>query len=349
MGERGDIIKTMHREMVRAGVTRNATDFVIEEGAFWAKSPLIGRVLGRGLSDELADRHYLIVDGIDGRVHYADIGKGEGTALLPVGCIVSVTPRTTEIRPADRIVAEIAEANAGLYSIDLHLKHDPTATADFAETHIRRLEAMRRAGMGAERQTDGSWKIAADHLKRALKYERQQSRSAPVRVEILSPIPIERLIGAEGATWLDRELVAEAPAILRDSGFGREIRSGQTQRRQWLIEQGLAEQRHGGTVLRAGFLAHLQQRELKRVGAQLAAELGLHFADVTEGQRIEGVFRKHLDLVSGRFAMVENGRQFSLVPWRPVLERSLGKSVSGVARGDTISWSFGHQRGPSIP
>ena len=36
---------------------------------------LVGRVVARGLSDELNDRHYLIVDGVDGRAHYVDIGK----------------------------------------------------------------------------------------------------------------------------------------------------------------------------------------------------------------------------------------------------------------------------------
>jgi Protein of unknown function (DUF3363) len=37
------------------------------------------------------------------------------------------------------------------------------------------------------------------------------------------------------------------------------------------------------------------------------------------------------------------------VPWRPALERNLGKAVSGIPRGDTISWTLGRQRsGPNI-
>jgi hypothetical protein len=36
------------------------------------------------------------------------------------------------------------------------------------------------------------------------------------------------------------------------------------------------------------------------------------------------------------------------VPWRPVLDRHLEKQVSGIMRGDTINWTIGRQRGPSI-
>ncbi|HEX6958292.1 MAG TPA: DUF3363 domain-containing protein [Ferrovibrio sp.] len=59
--------------------------------------------------------------------------------------------------------------------------------------------------------------------------------------------------------------------------------------------------------------------------------------------------RTRCDLASGRFAVIEKGREFTLAPWRPVLECSLGKQVSGIARGETISWTLGRQRsGPSI-
>jgi hypothetical protein len=51
-------------------------------------------------------------------------------------------------------------------------------------------------------------------------------------------------------------------------------------------------------------------------------------------------------LASGRFAMIDNGLGFQLVPWSPSLERNLGKHVSGIARGDSgVDWSFGRQRG----
>src|SRR3546814_4931962 len=110
--------------------------------------------------------------------------------------------------PAVRSSVAVAEGNAGRYSVDAHLTHVPAATEAVAETHVRRLEAMRRAGL-AIREPDGSWSIAADHLDQVSRYEAGRAREAPVRVELLSSRPIEQLVGADAVTWLDRELVAD--------------------------------------------------------------------------------------------------------------------------------------------
>ncbi|KZD07359.1 relaxase/mobilization nuclease RlxS [Oceanibaculum pacificum] len=349
MGERGDIIKTMHREMVREGRDRATADYAIYDPADPKARRLVGRVVARGLSDEIDDHHYLIADGVDGRAHYIDIGRADATDPLPDGAIVAIEPMRAAPRDVDRTIAEIADANDGRYSVDIHLRHDPTATVTFAETHVRRLEAMRRRGMGVERQLDGTWMIAPDHLDRAAAYERSRAQASPVIVEMLSAVSLDRQVGAAGATWLDRELLADTPTTLRDAGFGREVRQALDRRRQWLVEQELARQEHDRIVYRANMLGILRRRELTRVADQLSGELGLQYAESELGQRIEGVYRRRLDLASGRFAVIEKAREFTLVPWRPVLERNLGKRVFGVARGDAISWSLGRKRnGPGL-
>jgi hypothetical protein len=229
------------------------------------------------------------------------------------------------------------------------LQHDPSASASFAETHVRRLEAMRRTGALVEREPDGTWVIAPDHLDQAAAYEQRLAKDAPIIVSTLSALPIEKQIGADGATWLDRELISAEPAVLRDGGFGREVRDALARRRQWLIEQDLAREEQGGVVYRSNMLAVLQRRELLRMAGQLSDELGLAFVEVRSGERVEGVYRRAVEFASGRLALIEKSREFTLVPWRPVLERSLGKEVSGIARGAAISWSIGRQRGgPSV-
>lgn len=349
MGERGDIIRTMQREFSEKGLTRGAGDYTIYDPAAPEARPITGRLVARGLSDELNDRHYLIVDGIDGRSHYVDIGRGEATESMPQGAVIRIEPKPTDARTVDRTVAEIAALNGGRYNVDIHLRHDPTASATFAETHVRRLEAIRRLTQGVERELDGTWIIAPDHLERAAAYERRQAKDAPVVVQTLSALPVERQLGADGATWLDRELVAEAPEPLREGGFGHEVRDALARRRQWLIERELARDEQDRTIYRANMLGILRQRELTRIAGQLSGELGLNYFEVRQGGRVEGVYRRSVELASGRFAVIERSREFTLVPWRPVLERGLGKPVSGVARGDTISWTIGRQRsGPSL-
>jgi type IV secretory pathway VirD2 relaxase len=349
MGERGDIIKTMHRELIERGLDRSAADYAIHDPSAPRANSVVGRVVARGLSDELHDRHYLIVDGVDGRVHHIDIGKGEATEPTPEGAIVRVTPKTPEPRLVDRTVAEIAAANGGRYSVDIHLKHDSRATESFTETHVRRLEAIRRATGAVTREPGGSWIIAPDHLARVAEYERQQARTTPAVIETLSAIPLEQQIGADGATWLDRELVAETPEPLRRLGFGRDVREAMERRRQWLVEQGLAQEEQDRTIYRANMLAVLRRRELTRVAGQLSDQLGLAYVETHAGEQIEGTLRRSLELASGKYAVIQKSREFTLVPWRPILDRHIGQHVSGFMRDDGISWTIGRQRGgPSV-
>ena len=53
-----------------------------------------------------------------------------------------------------------------------------------------------------------------------------------------------------------------------------------------------------------------------------------------------------MTLASGRFAMIDNGLGFQLVPWRPALEKELGREVRGVmAPGGNVEWSSGPEAG----
>jgi type IV secretory pathway VirD2 relaxase len=349
LGERGDIIRTMQRELAALGGGRSMTEHAIFDGRDGEGGPLVGRMVRRGLADEHRDRHYLVVDGIDGRSHYVDIGLVSAVEPIPDQAIVRITAREGDVREVDRTVAAIAAAHDGRYSVDLHLAVDARATEAFAETHVRRLEAIRRLTGGVERESDGTWRIAADHLERVELYEARVIRDRPVVVDTLSATPIERLTRANAATLLDRELVADEPSPLREGGFGREMQAALSARRQWLVEQDLARQDGDTWQPRADLLAALQRREILQVAGTLCDDLGLDFAEARPGDRLEGVLTRRVDLVSGRFALVEKARDFTLVPWQPVLERQLGKQIGGVVRDDGVSWRIGRGReGPEI-
>ena len=353
IGERGDIIRAMQRDLTEKKLDWSERQQSLFDSRKIDASPIVGRVVKRGLSDELQDRHYLLVDGVDGRIHRIDIGRGDGTEPTPEGSIVRIIPRPAVVREADRTVDAVARTYGGRYSIDLHLRHDPSATQAFAETHVRRLEAMRRLTGGVERRPDGSWAIADDHLDRAATFEARQTRDRPVNVEMVSSIPLERMPRADAATWLDRTLVdkqADGPeTAMSGAGFGGEVRTAQRQRQAWLVEQGLADNQDGIIRYRANLLATLQRRELLRVADRLSDELDLAFTEAKSGDRIEGVLRRRIDLSSGRFALVQKSREFTLVPWRPMLERELGKHIGGVLRDGGVKWQIGRDRsGPTI-
>jgi type IV secretory pathway VirD2 relaxase len=349
MGERGDIIRTMQRELSARGIDRAPVDQWVHVGSAPVTSPIVGRLVARGLSDELQDRHYLIIDGVDGHSHYVDIGKGDAVESLPGGAIVEVTPRSSGVRQADRTIAAVAAASSGNYDVDLHLKHDPSATERFADTHVRRLEAMRRAMRSVERDPSGTWEIAPDHLDRVAKYEARLMRDQPVSVAILSALSLDQQVGADAAVWLDRDQVSSSSAPIRDTGFGDEVAQAQRDRRQWLVAEGLAVERDGKITYDASLIVTLQRRELLRVAGQLSRELGLPFAESPNGAKVSGILKRPIDLASGKFALIEKSREFTLVPWAKVLERQIGKEVSGIAREGGMNWTIGRQlRGPVI-
>jgi Protein of unknown function (DUF3363) len=170
----------------------------------------------------------------------------------------------------------------------------------------------------------------------------------PVLIDTLSTLPIERQIGAEGATWLDRQRFGGVDHGRAAHGFGRDVYQALVRRQQWLIEQGLMQRDGKNVVFREDILTVLEQRELRQAGDRLAAELGKPFAEPIPGIRVDGVYRQAVDLASGRFALIERSREFTLVPWRPVLERHIGRTVSGIPHGDDLDWTIGRGRGLSL-
>ena len=114
-------------------------------------------------------------------------------------------------------------------------------------------------------------------------------------------------------------------------------------RRQWLIEQGLAFEERGVIRYQTDLLRTLHQRELRPVAWQLAQDLGLDYAE-HRGGRVEGTVRRAVQVGGSKYALIETSREFTLVPWRPVLEKQIGRYVSGIDRAGSISWTIGRGR-----
>ena len=113
-----------------------------------------------------------------------------------------------------------------------------------------------------------------------------------------------------------------------------------------LVEEGLARRQGQRIVFARDLLDTLRRRELDAAGAKLSNETGLAHSPAADGDHVSGVYRQRLTLASGRFAMIDNGLGFQLVPWRPALEQHLGRQVSGVVMpGGGVDWSFGRKRG----
>jgi type IV secretory pathway VirD2 relaxase len=266
LGERGDIIKRMHRALTERGIERGSADYVIAAESL--DVPIIGRLVERGLDDELKGTAYAVVDGVDGRTHHIKLPHLDAAGDSAPGSIVE----------------------------------------------LRKFE-----------DAQGERRVA---------------------IAVRSDLDLTNQITASGSTWLDRQAIAREPASLSDGGFGAEVRDALDRRADHLVGQGLADRQGQRIVFARNLIETLRRRELDTVANKLAAETGLPHKPASNGEFIAGAYRQRLTLASGRFAMIDDGLGFQLVPWSPSLEKQLGRHVSGVARNDGgVDWSFGRKRG----
>jgi len=341
MGERGDIIRTMQRAM--GGQQRDLAVFQPGEDGH----AVIGRVAGKGLADELYDRGYLVVDGVDGKAHYVALPAKTELEQYPMGAVVEVKG-SADVRTADKTIATLA--TNGLYRTDHHLAiaqgqaKDGRDPQEVVAAHVRRLEALRRAGI-VERVAEGLWKVPGDLPERGRQYDAQ--RLGGVAVELKSHLPIEQQTRVIGATWLDQQLIGGGKG-LGDLGFGREAKQALQLRADFLVEQGLAEPHGQRVILARDLLTTLRNREVTQAAKDIASETGLEHRPVAHGQHVAGIYRRSVMLASGRYALLDDGRGFNLVPWKPVIEQRLGQQLVAEVRGPYVTWQIGRQRAMGV-
>jgi type IV secretory pathway VirD2 relaxase len=243
LGRRTDVIARLHAAMSAQAIDPSGVRPAPDEPPphRWT-----GRLIGRGLDDELKGSAFVIIEGLDGSIRHAAVGDLAAVVDLPIGAVVEV--------------------------------QRPTA----------------------------------------------QGRA---RLWLQSDLTVEAQATAAGATWLDRQWLAAAPPDLAATGFGAQVREALEARLDHLVGLGLAERRGQGVRFAPGLLGTLTRRDLGAAARGLALETGLEARDLAEGKPVAGIYRRRLDLVSGRFAMMETDDAFALVPWRPALERHLGRWV----------------------
>lgn len=344
LGERGDIIKAYHRAMGQSEDQERDLGSVIYNPGQGDPTKLIGRVRAKGILDDVYDRSYVILDRLDGCTIFVKMGNANQIENLAKGQIIELTSRMFKARPSDHTIAKIAARNGRIYSLAFHNQLDPGASPDYLEAHVRRLEALRRAGLVTRRQ-DGSWKVPGDYLERVGNYEARRGKGQPFDQRIVSKAPLKKLSQTIGRTWLDEQLI-DQDAKLSDKGFGGEVKEALKARRVFLVRSEILLKQT--ETITKDHLDALEARDLQDAGEKLSTRLGKDYAPMPNSGRIDGTLVDDLERPSGRYAIVERAKDFTLVPWRDVLERRRGMEILGQVRNGRTNWQLSRQRGLGI-
>ena len=329
MGKRGDVIRAL------SALEGHSRDVSLFDASKEDQLTVIGRVLTSQAEDELRDTRALIVDGVDGKTWHVPLGKDLGGVAPPKGAIIEATRWAPVPRQSDRTIADIAAVNSGIYSEDRHKHDDPTSSAQYRAAHVRRLEALRRAWV-VERFNNGEWGIPDDYLDRAAAYDTARNGGATVAVK--SWIGIDDQIDNVGVTWLDE---ADSSTYAKH-GFGKDAAEAKAQRQAHLLAEGLVNDDGSlGDEAKAAMAA----RALDKAGAEMAAKSGKTYRPTEMGARFEGVYEREVHLGHGRFAMMAKSKEFTLVPWRPELEKARGQSLIIKRTGKGVSWTLDKSKG----
>lgn len=270
---RSDIIKTIHRAISADGEVVETGRFALHGDSL--EQRVLGRLVERGLQDELTGSAYAIVHGADGQVHHLRFHDLEQTGSAQPGTIVEVRRRVD------------------------------------ADGRSREMLATR------------------------------------------SELTLAQQIEAQGATWLDRELVAPE-GVATGQGFGAEVRVALAKRTDHLERIGLAQRHGNGVSFDRDLIDKLRDREMDGEIAAITKRTGMPHSPAAQGEHVSGLCRERVTLSSGRFALVETIRDdgslgFQLVPWRPAFDSQLGQQINGVmGRGGQIEWTIGRGRGLGV-
>ncbi|HUO11674.1 MAG TPA: DUF3363 domain-containing protein, partial [Caulobacteraceae bacterium] len=217
LSRRNDVIARLHRAMSGQGVEREPGSMRLDTDP--NTSPVLGRLIGRGLDDELKGTAYAVIDGVDGKVHHVRLRDLDAATDAPLGSIVESRPN------------------------------------------------------------------AAGYLS------------------VRSDLSLADQVHADGATWLDRQLVSVSPSKLSSAGFGAEVKDALSRRVDHLVGNRLARREGERVVFARDLLETLRRRELEAAGGRLAAEAAIPYRPTAEGDQVAGVYRQRVALASGRFAM----------------------------------------------
>ena len=341
MHGRTQMVKAIHRSLEQSG---QSVPFVTSRNQFDPNSltakPVAGVVQHYGRPDDTAGGGFIVIESLRGEHIYAKVPEDETFETLRQGQVVTLQPHQQGPRKIDHSIADFAKSRDGVYSEVHHVTGGGNVSPAYAAAHVRRLEALRRKDVVARNQ-DGSWRIPQDYLERASQYEADKAMRMPTAIVRGSIQSLPQMEQARGVTWLDTQLSESG----LDSSEKSVVQQALVNRKTVLQKMGFKFSESGRLPIKV--LDELREMDLRDAAGKLSRTINKPYTALGNSRSVEGVYTEAIDRPSGKFAVIERSKEFTLVPWRPVMERRLGRSISGRVSAGGISWEVAKQRGVS--
>ena len=318
LGERGDILKQMHRalhggDVDRFHVVRPGRGLPDGQGGV-EKRTLVGRVVRKALGDELNGRTFhAVVETPTGDAYHVTVSARVADALR-VGDLVSFgTKREAAVRTVDRHLVQVAAAHHGVYELA------SDAEGQGAQFAARRLRELERLGLVTSR-VPRHWVVPSDLLEQL-----EIHREDPARYRVsLEPVPLslDAQVSRRGPVWLD---TLDAGRLVT-KGFGAEVLAALERRRQTLRELGIAPDDPN----RDAKIRDLERRTVGTVGREMARQSGQEFLESAPA-RFRGRLQPGPE--GSPYLAVTDGVRFVLVPAARETRSRTGQLVDVVRDG----------------
>ena len=347
MGERGDIIKTLHK-----AIHADPTKYRIYDKEDHDQQ-VTGRLVRSGLHDELNDRYYMIVEGQGGSAHYIKVDKGIDVSQYKPGSIISIENyQDPWIKKSDHIIESFATSHQGVYDLKKHteqvanhpetLPHGVTPEG-YTEAISRRVNRLARFGL-AQSVGHGLWTIDENLTAELTLRDQDMPNPRKTRVKTVDGRLLTHQIKAEGRSWLD----TLNPENNAPYSFGSELTQAVKDRQEFIKNE------LGLNGNEPDLLKQLDRLERQK-WVDDYAEKSLRRNKPLRQEAYTGTLKEMISAPSGnRYALItsesNNGidKEFALVPWRDTMKRSLGQRVSfGLSKQNipfVKTWVKGLQR-----
>lgn len=329
LGLRGDIIKEMHQALQGDPARYRILRAEAGDGRA-ARSPVHGRVVAKGMADELKGTFFAVVESPTGGGYHVPLDH-HAAAAVQVGDLVTVRwAERGRLSDEDRRTLAWAKRNGMVYApaAEAQELHDRRSVeAGVAEAAgRRRARALERLGLAAD-LGDGRWRLDARAFE---SLEAARGPGAGRFVVHRDGLRLEDQVTYPGPVRLDRLSVHG----LAPTGFGAELRSALERRSAFL-------RRIGIDPASSGRIDVLRERERAMLGRHLEQAAGLQFLETPPRD-----FRGRVVLLERRpsglqYAQLEDGVRFTLVPATGLVRRMEGRAmtVAEAMRGRAPGWA----------